>query len=29
VEKVGGRMQVSTDCGCTFVKLVGKYGWEN
>ena len=28
VEKVGGLMRVSTDCGCTFVKLVGKYGWE-
>jgi protein-L-isoaspartate(D-aspartate) O-methyltransferase len=28
VEKVDGRMRLSTDCGCTFVKLVGKYGWE-
>jgi protein-L-isoaspartate(D-aspartate) O-methyltransferase len=28
VEKAGGRMRVSTDRGCTFVKLVGKYGWE-
>jgi protein-L-isoaspartate(D-aspartate) O-methyltransferase len=28
VEKADGRMRVSTDCGCTFVKLVGKYGWE-
>jgi len=29
VEKVQGDMRVSTDCGCVFVKLVGKYGWEN
>ena len=29
VEKVDGRMRTSTDCGCVFVKLVGKYGWEN
>ena len=29
VEKVEGQMRVSTDCGCVFVKLVGKYGWEN
>ena len=28
VEKVDGRMRTSTDCGCVFVKLVGKYGWE-
>ena len=28
VEKVDGRMRLSTDCGCTFVKLIGKYGWE-
>ncbi len=28
VEKIDGRMRLSTDCGCTFVKLVGKYGWE-
>ena len=27
-EKVDGRMRLSTDCGCTFVKLIGKYGWE-
>ena len=26
--QVDGRMRLSTDCGCTFVKLVGKYGWE-
>jgi len=29
VEKVDGRMRVSTDSGCVFVKLVGKYGWES
>jgi protein-L-isoaspartate(D-aspartate) O-methyltransferase len=29
VEKVDGRMRTVTDCDCTFVKLVGKYGWEN
>jgi len=29
VEKVDGQMRTSTDCGCVFVKLVGKYGWEN
>ncbi len=29
VEKVDGRMQVGTDCGCVFVKLVGRYGWES
>jgi protein-L-isoaspartate(D-aspartate) O-methyltransferase len=29
VEKVEGRMRTSTDCECVFVKLVGKYGWEN
>lgn len=28
VEKVDGRMRTSTDCGCVFVKLVGKYGWD-
>jgi protein-L-isoaspartate(D-aspartate) O-methyltransferase len=28
VEKVDGRMRTSTDCGCVFVKLVGKFGWE-
>jgi protein-L-isoaspartate(D-aspartate) O-methyltransferase len=28
VEKVDGRMRVSTNCGCVFVKLVGRYGWE-
>ncbi|HEV8311327.1 MAG TPA: protein-L-isoaspartate(D-aspartate) O-methyltransferase [Methylomirabilota bacterium] len=29
VEKVEGQMRTSTDCGCVFVKLVGKYGWED
>jgi protein-L-isoaspartate(D-aspartate) O-methyltransferase len=29
IEKQGGQMRVSTDCECVFVKLVGKYGWEN
>jgi len=29
VDKVEGRMRTSTDCGCVFVKLVGKYGWED
>jgi protein-L-isoaspartate(D-aspartate) O-methyltransferase len=29
VEKVEGRIRVSTDAGCAFVKLVGKYGWES
>jgi len=28
VEKADGRMRTSTDCGCVFVKLIGKYGWE-
>lgn len=28
VEKVDGRMRMSADCGCVFVKLVGKYGWD-
>jgi protein-L-isoaspartate(D-aspartate) O-methyltransferase len=28
VDKVDGRMRTSADCGCVFVKLVGKYGWE-
>ena len=28
VEKIGGQMRTSTDCGCVFVKLVGRYGWE-
>lgn len=29
VEKVEGQMRTSIDCGCVFVKLVGKYGWES
>ena len=29
VEKVDGQMRTSTDCGCVFVKLVGRYGWED
>jgi protein-L-isoaspartate(D-aspartate) O-methyltransferase len=29
VDKVEGQMRTSTDCGCVFVKLVGKYGWED
>jgi protein-L-isoaspartate(D-aspartate) O-methyltransferase len=28
VEKADGQMRTSTDCGCVFVKLVGRYGWE-
>ncbi len=28
VEKLDGQMRTSTDCGCVFVKLVGRYGWE-
>ncbi|MBI3455095.1 MAG: protein-L-isoaspartate(D-aspartate) O-methyltransferase [Candidatus Rokubacteria bacterium] len=28
VDKVDGQMRTSTDCGCVFVKLVGRYGWE-
>jgi len=27
VEKVGGQMRTATDCGCVFVKLIGRYGW--
>lgn len=27
VEKVNGQMRVSTNVGCVFVKLIGKYGW--
>jgi protein-L-isoaspartate(D-aspartate) O-methyltransferase len=29
VDKVDGQMRTSTDCGCVFVKLVGRYGWED
>lgn len=29
IEKVGGEMRTVIDFGCVFVKLVGKYGWEN
>ncbi len=29
IEKVGGEMRTEIDFGCVFVKLVGKYGWEN
>jgi protein-L-isoaspartate(D-aspartate) O-methyltransferase len=29
VEKVDGQMRISRDCGCVFVKLVGRYGWED
>jgi protein-L-isoaspartate(D-aspartate) O-methyltransferase len=28
VDKVDGQMRTSMDCGCVFVKLVGRYGWE-
>lgn len=28
VDKVDGRMRTVVDCGCVFVKLVGKYGWD-
>jgi protein-L-isoaspartate(D-aspartate) O-methyltransferase len=28
VEKVDGQTRISTDCGCVFVKLVGRYGWD-
>jgi protein-L-isoaspartate(D-aspartate) O-methyltransferase len=28
VEKVNGQMRVTQDSGCIFVKLVGKYAWE-
>ena len=27
VEKVSGEMRVSTNVGCVFVRLIGKYGW--
>jgi protein-L-isoaspartate(D-aspartate) O-methyltransferase len=29
VEKVGGEMRTTTGAACVFVKLVGKYAWEN
>ena len=29
VEKVNGQRRVTRDSGCVFVKLVGKYAWEN
>jgi protein-L-isoaspartate(D-aspartate) O-methyltransferase len=29
IEKVDGQMRTALDCGCVFVKLVGRYGWEN
>jgi protein-L-isoaspartate(D-aspartate) O-methyltransferase len=29
VDKVEGQMRTATDCGCVFVKLVGRYGWED
>ncbi len=29
VDKVAGQMRTVTDCGCVFVKLVGRYGWED
>jgi protein-L-isoaspartate(D-aspartate) O-methyltransferase len=29
VEKVDGQVRVSAEGDCTFVKLVGKYGWES
>lgn len=29
VEKVGDQVRTSTDTSCVFVKLVGRYGWEN
>jgi protein-L-isoaspartate(D-aspartate) O-methyltransferase len=29
IQKVDGRMRTALDCGCVFVKLVGRYGWEN
>ena len=28
VEKADGQMRTSIDCGCVFVRLVGRYGWE-
>ncbi len=27
IEKINGQMRVSTDVGCVFVRLIGKYGW--
>jgi len=27
VERVDGKMRTTTDSGCVFVKLIGKYGW--
>jgi len=29
VEKVGGEMRTTPHSACVFVKLIGKYGWEN
>jgi protein-L-isoaspartate(D-aspartate) O-methyltransferase len=29
VEKVGGQIRTSTESGCAFVKLVGRYGWDS
>ena len=28
VDKAGGRVRVTEDSGCVFVKLIGKYAWE-
>lgn len=28
VDRVGGEMRTTTEVGCVFVKLIGKYAWE-
>ena len=28
VERIGGEKKITSDSGCVFVKLIGKYGWE-
>lgn len=29
IDKVDGQMRTATETGCVFVKLVGKYGWDD
>ncbi|MCI0547218.1 MAG: protein-L-isoaspartate(D-aspartate) O-methyltransferase [Candidatus Rokubacteria bacterium] len=28
IERIGGQMQATDDSGCMFVRLIGKYAWE-
>lgn len=29
VDRIGGQMRTTTEAGCVFVKLIGKYAWES